>query len=117
MTIIGAASVTTELTQGQLWADRTATRDYRDGRVVDCLSVDVSDWDTRGIVTRKVAKLCTRPQVAREVLEQIKLHLNDNGSDVLTDDMTHSWHLDPSIAWHPRRRRNTNDEPLLVNTI
>src|SRR3954469_5740061 len=117
MTFIDAPWALTALTQGQFWADRKFTRDYGDGHVVDCLSVDISDWDTPGIVYRKVAKRCTRPQVAHEVLEQIKLHLNDNGSDVLTDDMIHSWHLDPSIAWHPRRRRNTNDEPLLVNTV
>jgi uncharacterized protein with NAD-binding domain and iron-sulfur cluster len=36
---------------------------------------------------------------------------------VLTDDMIHSWHLDPAIAWSRRLRRNTNDEPLLVNTV
>jgi uncharacterized protein with NAD-binding domain and iron-sulfur cluster len=117
MTFIDAPWALTALTQGQFWTDRKFTRDYGDGRVVDCLSVDISDWDSPGIVYGKVAKRCTRAQVAREVLEQIKLHLNDNGSDLLTDDMIHSWHLDPSIAWHPRRRRNTNDEPLLVNTV
>jgi uncharacterized protein with NAD-binding domain and iron-sulfur cluster len=117
MTFIDAPWALTALTQGQFWADRKFTRDYGDGRVVDCLSVDVSDWDTPGIVYGKPAKRCTRPQVAKEVFEQIKLHLNDNGSDLLTDDMVHSWHLDPAIAWHPSRRRNTNDEPLLVNTV
>jgi uncharacterized protein with NAD-binding domain and iron-sulfur cluster len=117
MTFIDAPWALTALTQGQFWLNRKFTRDYGDGRVVDCLSVDVSDWDTPGVVYGKPAKRCTRPQVAKEVLEQIKLHLNDNGSDVLTDDMIHSWHLDPSIAWHPRRRRNSNDEPLLVNTV
>jgi uncharacterized protein with NAD-binding domain and iron-sulfur cluster len=117
MTFIDAPWALTALTQGQFWADRKFTRDYGDGRVVDCLSVDVSDWDTPGIVYRKPAKRCTRQQVAREVLEQIKAHLNDNGSDVLTDAMIHSWHLDPAIAWHRSRQRNTNDEPLLVNTV
>jgi uncharacterized protein with NAD-binding domain and iron-sulfur cluster len=117
MTFIDAPWALTALTQGQFWLNRKFTRDYGDGRVVDCLSVDVSDWDTPGIVYGKPAKRCTREQVAKEVLEQIKLHLNDNGSDVLTDHMIHSWHLDPAIAWHPTRRRNTNDEPLLVNTI
>jgi uncharacterized protein with NAD-binding domain and iron-sulfur cluster len=117
MTFIDAPWALTALTQGQFWADRKFTRDYGDGRVVDCLSVDISDWDTPGWVYKKPAKRCTRQQVAHEVLEQIKRHLNDNGSDVLTDDMIHSWHLDPSIAWHPRRKRNTNDEPLLVNTV
>src|SRR3954467_145219 len=117
MTFIDAPWALTALTQGQFWTDRKFTRDYGDGRVVDCLSVDISDWDTPGWVYKKPAKRCTRAEVAHEVLEQIKRHLNDNGSDVLTDDMIHSWHLDPAIAWHPRRRRNTNDEPLLVNTV
>jgi uncharacterized protein with NAD-binding domain and iron-sulfur cluster len=117
MTFIDAPWALTALTQGQFWPSRKFTRDYGDGKVVDCLSVDVSDWDTPGIVYGKKAKLCDREQVAKEVLEQIKAHLNDNGSDVLTDDMIHSWHLDPAIAWHRSRRRNTNDEPLLVNTI
>jgi uncharacterized protein with NAD-binding domain and iron-sulfur cluster len=117
MTFIDAPWALTALTQGQFWPSRQFTRDYGDGKVVDCLSVDISDWDTPGIVYGKKAKRCTREQVAKEVLEQIKAHLNDNGSDVLTDDMIHSWHLDPAIEWHPKRRRNTNDEPLLVNTV
>jgi uncharacterized protein with NAD-binding domain and iron-sulfur cluster len=117
MTFIDAPWALTALTQAQFWPSRKFTRDYGDGRVVDSFSIDISDWDTPGIVYRKPAKRCTRPQIAKEVLEQIKLHLNDNGSDVLTDDMIHSWHLDPAIAWHPSRRRNSNDEPLLVNTV
>jgi uncharacterized protein with NAD-binding domain and iron-sulfur cluster len=117
MTFVDAPWALTALTQGQFWPRRQFTRDYGDGRAVDCLSVDVSDWDTRGIVYGKPAKRCSRQQVAREVLEQIKAHLNDNGGPVLTDEMIHSWHLDPAIAWHPARRRNSNDEPLLVNTV
>ncbi len=117
MTFIDAPWALTALTQGQFWAHRDFPKDYGDGSAVDCLSVDISDWDTPGIVYRRPAKLCNRQQVAREVLEQIKAHLNDNGEAVLTDDMVHSWHLDPAIAWSPARRRNTNDEPLLVNTV
>lgn len=117
MTFIDAPWALTALTQGQFWPARRFQRDYGDGRTVDCLSVDVSDWDTPGIVYGRPAKRCTGPQVAREVLEQIKLHLNDNGADVLSDDMIGSWFLDPAIAWSRRLRRNTNGEPLLVNTI
>jgi uncharacterized protein with NAD-binding domain and iron-sulfur cluster len=117
MTFIDAPWALTALTQAQFWAHRDFQRDYGDGRQVDSFSIDVSDWDTPGIVYGKPAKRCTREQVAKEVLEQIKLHLNDNGSDVLTDDMVDSWHLDPAIAWSPKRQRNSNDEPLLVNTI
>jgi uncharacterized protein with NAD-binding domain and iron-sulfur cluster len=117
LTFIDAPWALTALTQGQFWADRRFARDYGDGATVDCFSVDVSDWDTPGIVYGKPAKRCTAPQVAREVLEQIKAHLNDNGAPVLTDDMIGSWFLDPAIRWSRRLGRNTNDEPLLVNTI
>jgi uncharacterized protein with NAD-binding domain and iron-sulfur cluster len=117
LTFIDAPWAVTALTQAQFWADRDFKRDYGNGHQVDSFSVDISDWDTPGIVYGKPAKRCTPEQVAKEVLEQIKLHLNDNGEDVLTDDMVDSWHLDPAIRWHPKRGRNTNDEPLLVNTV
>jgi uncharacterized protein with NAD-binding domain and iron-sulfur cluster len=105
------------LTQGQFWKDRDFARDYGDGKAVDSFSVDISDWDSPGIVYGKPAKKCTREEVAKEVFEQIKAHLNDNGEEILRDDMVHSWHLDPAIRWHAKRGRNTNDEPLLVNTV
>jgi len=117
MTFIDAPWALTALTQAQFWADRDFARDYGDGDQVDCFSIDISDWDTPGIVYGKKAKQCTPKQVAKEVLEQIKLHLNDNGEEILTDDMIHSWFLDPAIKWSRGRRRNSNDEPLLVNTI
>jgi uncharacterized protein with NAD-binding domain and iron-sulfur cluster len=117
MTFIDAPWALTALTQAQFWPDRDFRRDYGDGRQLDSFSVDVSDWDTAGIVYGKTAKRCTPEQVAKEVLEQVKLHLNDNGDDVLTDDMVDSWHLDPAIRWSPGRGRNSNDEPLLVNTV
>ena len=117
LTFIDAPWAVTALTQAQFWADRDFPRDYGDGSQLDSFSIDISDWDTPGIVYGKPAKQCTPEQVAREVLEQIKLHLNDNGEDILTDDMIDSWHLDPAIKWHPARQRNSNDEPLLVNTV
>lgn len=117
MTFIDAPWALTALTQGQFWEDREFSRDYGDGSAVDSFSIDISDWDTPGIVYGKPAKRCTREEVAREVLEQVKAHLNDNGEEILRDDMFHSWHLDPAIRWHPGRGRNSNDEPLLVNTV
>jgi uncharacterized protein with NAD-binding domain and iron-sulfur cluster len=117
MTFIDAPWALTALTQAQFWPSRQFARDYGDGKAVDSLSIDISDWDTPGIIYRKPAKKCTKAQVAHEVLEQIKLHLNDNGTNVLTDDMIHSFHLDPGIKWSKKLGRNTNDEPLLVNTV
>ena len=117
LTFIDAPWAVTALTQAQFWADRDFSRDYGNGQQVDSFSVDISDWDTPGIVYGKPAKECKPKQVAKEVFEQIKLHLNDNGEDILTDDMVDSWHLDPAIKWSRRRQRNSNDEPLLVNTV
>ena len=107
----------TALTQGQFWEGRSFPRDYGDGSVRDCLSVDVSDWDTPGIVYGKPGKRCRKQQVAREVWEQIKAHVNDTGERPLTDDMLHSYFLDPAIRWSRRKRRNRNSEKLLINTV
>ena len=118
LTFIDAPWAVTALTQAQFWADRDFQRDYGNGGQVDSFSVDISDWDTPGIIYGKPAKECTPKQVAKEVFEQIKLHLNDNGEDILTDDMVDSWHLDPAIKWHRAApSANSNDEPLLVNTV
>jgi uncharacterized protein with NAD-binding domain and iron-sulfur cluster len=106
----------TGLTQAQFWTGRFARR-YGDGAAVDCLSIDVSDWDTPGILYGKPAKRCTAAEVKNEVWAQMKAHLEDTGQVVLPDDVLHSWFLDPAIAWDPARRRNRNDEPLLVNTV
>ena len=107
----------TALTQAQFWAKHDFPRDYGDGSAVDCLSVDVSDWDTPGILFGKPAKQCNPRQIRQEVWAQIKAHLEDTGESVLPDGILHSWFLDPAIKWSRRRRINRNDEPLLVNTV
>jgi uncharacterized protein with NAD-binding domain and iron-sulfur cluster len=117
VTFVDAPWALTALTQAQFWADRNFARDYGDGGAVDCLSVDVSDWDTPGILYGKPAKQCTREEIRAEVWAQMKAHLEDTGESVLPDDVLHSWFLDPAIAWNPKTRRNSNDEPLLVNTV
>ncbi|HWT22137.1 MAG TPA: FAD-dependent oxidoreductase, partial [Solirubrobacteraceae bacterium] len=106
----------TGLTQAQFWRGRFRRR-YGDGEAVDCLSIDISDWDTPGILYGKPAKRCSPAEVKNEVWAQAKAHLEDTGEVVLPDDVLHSWFLDPAIAWDPARGRNANDEPLLVNTV
>lgn len=117
ITFVDSPWALTALTQGQFWAGRDFRADYGDGNVADCLSVDVSDWDTPGILFGKPAKECTPDQIAREVWAQLKEHLNDEGETVLADELLHSWFLDPGIVWRPEAGRNTNDTPLLVNTV
>jgi uncharacterized protein with NAD-binding domain and iron-sulfur cluster len=111
---IDAPWALTALTQAQFWTDRVFDRDYGDGSVVDCFSVDVSNWDEPGILYGKPAKRCTRAEIAKEVWAQIRMH--KTAGDQLPDGILHSSFMDPAVQWHPERRRNSNATPLLVNT-
>jgi len=104
------------LTQAQFWSNDFAST-YGDGTAVDCLSVDVSDWTVPGILFGKPANRCTRREIRAEVWAQMKASLEDTGRSVLPDDVLHSWFLDPAIRWDSARQANTNDEPLLINTV
>jgi len=117
LTYVDAEWALTSLTQAQFWPERDFAADYGDGGAVDCLSIDISDWDTPGPLTGKKAKFCTRPQIAREVWHQITEHLKDTDPAITQDGLVHSWFLDPGIKWDPARRRNANQTPLLVNTV
>ena len=115
MTFIDAPWALTALTQAQFWEDRDFPEDYGDGKAVDSLSVDISNWDAPGILYGKPAKECTPREIAREVLAQIRRHRT--AGEHLKGDIVHSWFLDPGVKWHPDRGRNTNATPLLVNTV
>jgi len=116
VTFVDAPWALTALTQAQFWDKIDFKRRYGDGKAVDCLSVDISDWDTPGILYRKPAKRCTRREIEREVWAQMKAHLEDNGESVLPQEVLHSWFLDPGVRWSKKGRRNRNETPLLVNT-
>jgi len=117
VTFVDAPWALTALTQAQFWENHDFAREYGNGVAVDCLSVDISDWDSPGILYGKPAKQCTRREVKSEVWAQMKAHLEDNGENVLPKEILHSSFLDPAIQWSKTRRRNSNDEPLLVNTV
>ncbi|WP_378736237.1 FAD-dependent oxidoreductase [Nocardia brasiliensis] len=110
---IDAPWALTSITQNQLWT--TKFSEFGDGTVQDCLSVDISDWNTPGILFGKPAKECTHEEIAREVWAQMTAHLDDRG-ELLHDADLHSWFLDPGITWQPGQRRNANADPLLINT-
>lgn len=101
----------TSISQNQFWGSGIAG--YGDGTVQDCLSVDISDWDSPGILYGKPAKQCQPEEIAREVWAQLKTHLV--GRAALHDEDLHSWFLDPAIAWNASE--NTNADPLLINTV
>ncbi|MEU5048792.1 FAD-dependent oxidoreductase [Streptomyces sp. NPDC021096] len=103
----------TSVGQAQYWPGRDFRRDYGDGTVADCLSVDVSEWDRPGILYGKTAKQCTREEVAREVWAQMKAGLNDTGRTVLSDAKLHSWFLDPAVELGGTHA--SNDEQLFIH--
>ena len=104
----------TSIAQNQFWS-RTPLSGYGDGTVQDCLSVDVSNWNTPGILYGKPARECTHEEVAREVWAQIQAHLG--GKTALPDADLHSWFLDSGVTWDAARQHNTNADPLLINTV
>lgn len=101
----------TSISQEQFWTRDYAT--YGDGTVKDSLSTIISDWFANGDFNGRKAKDCAPADVASETWRQMKAHFNDNGSQVLTDDMLHSWFLDPAIIGSGTPGV-TNDEPLFI---
>jgi uncharacterized protein with NAD-binding domain and iron-sulfur cluster len=104
----------TSISQAQFWPDFELEQ-MGDGRVEGILSVDISDWESKGTVHHKQAMYCSKEQVRDEVWAQLKEALNDAGVDVLEDANALAWFLDPSIVY-PNPTEATNLEPLLINT-
>jgi uncharacterized protein with NAD-binding domain and iron-sulfur cluster len=104
----------TSISQAQFW--KRDFRDYGDGTVLDCLSTIISDWDTAGMANGKRAKDCTPDEIAQETWAQLKAHLNDTGAATLTDDLLHSWFLDPAITGSGTPQV-ANDEPLFIQNV
>ncbi|MDP3275129.1 MAG: FAD-dependent oxidoreductase [Deltaproteobacteria bacterium] len=105
----------TSISQAQFWKSRLAN--YGDGEVRGILSVDISDWDTPGIVYGKPAKeLTTREEIRDEVWAQLSAALNDHGHSVLDPSDIVGFALDESIIL-PNPSGVTNLEPLLINTV
>ncbi|WP_137992284.1 hydroxysqualene dehydroxylase [Streptomyces vilmorinianum] len=102
--------------QAHHWPTRDFPADYGDGTAVDCLSVDISEWDRPGILYGKTAKQCTRTEVAREVWAQLKAAFNDTGRTVLKDGSLHSWFLDPGVDGLGTPNP-TNDDQLLIHPV
>ncbi|MFG2292556.1 FAD-dependent oxidoreductase [Streptomyces sp. NPDC048603] len=106
----------TAIQQAEHWPARAFPADYGDGTAVDCLSVDVSEWDKPGILYGKTAKQCTREEVAREVWAQLKASLNDTGRTVLKDSALHSWFLDPGVDGLGTPNP-VNEDELLIHPV
>jgi uncharacterized protein with NAD-binding domain and iron-sulfur cluster len=104
------------ISQAQFWESRSFTRDYGDGSVRDCVSVDIGDFGEPGIVYGEPARALRPAQIAHEVWEQMKRHLNDGGKTVLRDDVVARWVLDPGLVYRRGRTTPVNEDPLRIST-
>ncbi|WP_265109564.1 hydroxysqualene dehydroxylase [Halosolutus halophilus] len=118
----------TSISQRQFWTGHDLDERGPEG-VEGVLSVIASDWDTPGILYGKPARACTREEIATEIWEQLKAHLN-GPERRLTDELLVDWFLDPAIvetgvASETRRADGEavddggveNRSPLLINTV
>lgn len=103
----------TSISQKQFWHNVDLSQ-YGDGTIKGILSIDVSDWDTPGIIYNKKAKECSKEEIIKEIWEQLKRSLNVAGKNILTDAHLHTSFIDPDIEF---KDKVTNKEPLLVNTV
>lgn len=101
----------TSISQAQFWENFDWSK-YGDGTVKGILSIDISDWDSTGVIYGKKAKDCTTKEIVEECWEQLTRSLNVDGKIVLQKSHLHSWNLDDSIV---PTVPAINQEPLLVN--
>ena len=107
----------TSISQRQFWETGLFDLDAcTDGSVRGILSVNISDWETPGVVYDRPARECTQEEIMTEVWTQLTNHLNCKERR-LTDDVVYDWVLDPAIAHDEITDRMTNASPLLINTV
>ncbi len=107
----------TSISQKQFWPN-TNLENYGDGKVKGILSIDISDWETPGILYNKTAKECTKEEIVKEIWAQLKKSLNIDGKEILKDSHLHDWYLDSDIEFDIELEKvQKNKEPLLVNTV
>ncbi|MFD0693039.1 FAD-dependent oxidoreductase [Paenibacillus sp. GCM10027628] len=105
----------TSVSQKQFWPDVNLS-EYGDGNVKGILSVDISDWESPGILYGKPAMACTAEEIQAEVWAQLKKSLNVDGAVILEDKVLHSWFLDTDIHFD-NPHGVVNMEPLLINKV
>lgn len=106
----------TSISQKQFW-DGVEFGPVEGKDVSGVLSVDVSDWETDGILWHKPAKRCSRDEILHEVLAQIRQHLvGTDWAHALDDANIVTSFLDEDIVPPNPVGAATNLEPLLINT-
>jgi uncharacterized protein with NAD-binding domain and iron-sulfur cluster len=105
----------TSISQRQFWG-RVELGSVGGVKVSGVLSVDVSDWDSDGVVYHKPAKWCSKSEIEREVLTQIRQHLaRTDWAHALDDYNIAGSFVDEDIVF-PNHGASVNLEPLLINT-
>lgn len=111
---VGTPSALTSISQEQFFARKLG--DYGDGSVHGCLSVDISDWETPGVVSGKpLIQLGSADEVMHEAMAQLRGALSPELAGFLDDANIARWFLDPDITF-PNPSAASNLEPLLINT-
>jgi uncharacterized protein with NAD-binding domain and iron-sulfur cluster len=117
---IGSPWSLTAVSQRQFWSGVDFER-MGNGQVGGILSVDISEWETPGLLTNKPAKQCNAEEIASEVLFQLRAALGTQGVIALSDKNIESYHIDQDIRFPSLRAAadgvttDVNLEPLLVN--
>ncbi|HEY1585499.1 MAG TPA: FAD-dependent oxidoreductase, partial [Polyangia bacterium] len=108
-------SALTSISQEQFFRNKLSQ--YGDGSVHGCLSVDISDWESPGMLppNKPLKDLATRDDVMREVRAQLQASLPAEDAAALDDANLAAWFLDPDIEL-PNPSGAVNLEPLLINT-
>lgn len=110
---IDAPWALTSISQAQFWTGVDLGQ-MADGQVKGVLSVDVSDWETKGYNGKKASE-CSHDEIVAEAWTQLCRHLDADGAKVLEGGY-HAAFIDPDIAW-PGPHQEVNAEPLLINTV
>ncbi|MDX2285183.1 MAG: FAD-dependent oxidoreductase [Bacteroidia bacterium] len=115
----------TSISQVQFWKGYDISR-YGNGEVKSILSVDISNWETEGLLIKKPANACTPDEIRDEVWYQIQQSLIVNGASLLKSqqEILINWYLDRDISFF-RLNSGTpdaqvvdyNKEPLLINEV
>jgi uncharacterized protein with NAD-binding domain and iron-sulfur cluster len=113
----------TSISQVQFWKDYDLSERYN-GKVKGVLSVDISDWlyTTYKSIQNpeskpEFAENCKPEEVKNLVWEQLKRSVNVDGQEILKDEMIEFWYLDRDIKWIDELHHETDQEPLLVNSV
>ena len=97
---IDSAWSLTSISQIQFWTDFDVEK-HGNGQVRSILSVDISDWESEGILFGKPAMSCTKEEIRKEVWAQLQQSLNV-GEVRLKDweEIGVTWYLDRDIHTH-----------------